>query len=118
MEQLKKNMIYINKPCITKKWLLSHHFYPNKSFCDIYEDTIIDTYSIQFSICNHTLECELTAIPKHKYMYIDVYRYGTNDIYSPFYYYKYGDYEKILNIICEDVNKKLKQLGLKTQFSF
>lgn len=101
------------KENITKKWLLSHDFYYNRILSD--ESQKIEAYSYRFPVYKYniytTLECEFTVILGEPNIRIDVFDYGTRDRYAPFYYCEYGNYDKILNIIMNNIKKKAKQLG-------
>lgn len=110
LEEIKKIPI---QPFITKKWLQSHDFYYNKVFSDEIER--IDAYSYRFPVYKYgtytTLECEFTVVFGESNIRVDVFDYGTRDRYAPFYYYEHGNYDKILNIVVNNIDKKVKQLG-------
>ncbi len=59
------------------------------------------------------LECELKVILGNDVINVNVYDYGTNDKYAPFYYCEYGNYDKMLQEICKRINKKLKDLNIE-----
>ena len=100
------------KPNATKQWLLSHNFYYNKMF----SDGESSAYSLRFPVCKYksytTLEGELTIILGEDDVRINVYDYGTYDIYPAFYYQEYGNYDVILETIWGNINKKLQQLRI------
>ena len=108
LEEIKNIQV---KPFVTKKWLLSHDFYYNKIFSD--ED--FDAYSYRFPVYKYgtytTLECELTVILGDNHLRINVYDYNTRDKYAPFYCCDYGNYDKILDTLVKNIDKKIKQLG-------
>ena len=110
MERLTE-ITYI-KPKTTKQWLLSHDFHYNRLLSD--EESEVYTY--RFPVYKYekftVLECELRTILGEDNVQIDVYDYGTTSRYAPFYYCKYGNYDKMLEIIWKNINNQLKQLGI------
>lgn len=111
------SQIRYSKPNVTKQWLLSHCFYYNRMFSD--GDTT--AYSLRFPVCEYnshpTLEGELTIFleddnPESE-IKLDVYTYGTYEIYPAFYYQYYGNYDVILATIWQNIDKKLRQLRIK-----
>lgn len=102
-------------PNTSKQWLLSHNFHYNRLFSD--EETEVYTY--RFPVYKYekftVLECELSAILGNDNTTINVYDYGTNDRYAPFYYSEYGDYNKMLETIWANINKLLIELGIIKQ---
>lgn len=99
-------------PKTSKQWLLSHDFHYNRLF----SDEEIEVYTYRFPVYKYekftVLECELSVILGNDNTTINVYDYGTNDRYAPFYYSEYGNYDKMLEIIWKNINSYLIKLGI------
>lgn len=97
---------------LIKACLLHNGFRYNKAF----STTDSDIYTYRFPVYKYkkftVLECELNIFMKDGNVSINVYNYGTNDKYAPFYHLEYGNYNKILKIINEKIDKELKQIGI------
>jgi hypothetical protein len=95
----------------TKDDLYSKGFRYNKLMSD---ET--DIYSLRFPVHRYkkyvTLEGELLVELQSGEISINVFNYGTNERYSPFYYQEYGRYE-ILNPINKTIEDQLKKIGAK-----
>lgn len=100
------------KQNVTKQWLLSNNFYYNSRLSD--EES--EVYSYRFPVYKYdkftTLECEFSIVLGKETVTINVYNYRTYDKYAPFYYYEYGNYGKLLDVIWRNINKQLKLLGI------
>ena len=100
------------KPNITKQWLLSNNFRYNTRL----SDDESDIYTYRFPVYKYekftTLECELSVVLGDNKVKINVYDYNTSAVYAPFYYYGYGIYDKMLEVIWNNINKQLKRLGI------
>lgn len=100
------------KTDVTKQWLLSQGFRFNRQLSN--NDSEVYTY--RFPVYKYekftTLECELGIILGEDEVRINVYDYGTSDRYAPFYYCEYGNYDAILGIICRNIEKQLRCLGI------
>ena len=107
---MEKPIRYI-KPNVTKKWLQSHDFYYNQILSD--DEDNLESYSYRFPVYKYgvytTLECEFTITLGLDDVLVNVYDYGTRDRYAPFYCCEYGNYDKILNIIVKNIEKKAQQ---------
>lgn len=110
MDKLAKTT-YIKKN-VTKQWLKSHGFRYNH-ILSYGED---DVYSYRFPVYKYgkftTLECEISIILGEDEIRINVYDYGTSDIYAPFYYCEYGNYDKILKVVWKNIQKQLDILKI------
>ena len=100
------------KPNITKQWLLSNNFRYNTRLSD--EEIAVYTY--RFPVYKYkkftTLECELSIVLGDHKVKINVYDYNTSAVYATFYYYEYGNYNKMLEVIWGNIEKQLKRLGI------
>ncbi len=98
---------------MTKEWLLSNGFYYNRLFSD--DETEVYTYRFPVYKYNKftVLECELKVILGNDVINVNVYDYNTHDKYAPFYYYEYGNYDKILKEISEKIENALNKLKVK-----
>ncbi len=98
---------------MTKEWLLSNGFYYNRLFSD--DETEVYTYRFPVYKYNKftVLECELKVILGNDVINVNVYDYGTNDKYAPFYYCEYGNYDSVLKEIYKRINKKRKDLKIE-----
>lgn len=100
------------KQNISKEWLINNGFKYNKNLSD--EETHIYTY--RFPVFKYermiVLDCELTASLYDDEIKINVYDYGTNDKYAPFYYCEYGNFDKMLKEIHNKINKELSKLNI------
>lgn len=98
------------KENITKSWLIKNGFRFNKTFSD--ENTEVYTY--RFPVYRYEkmiiLESEISVILGENGININVYEYNTNDKYAPFYYCEYGNYDTMLKIIWDKINKELRRL--------
>ncbi|MDE7339310.1 MAG: hypothetical protein K2N80_01950 [Lachnospiraceae bacterium] len=97
---------------LIKACLLHHGFRYNKAF----STTDLDIYTYRFPVYKYkkfiVLECELNIFMEDGKVSINIYNYGTNDKYAPFYHLEYGNYDKMLKIINEKIDKELKQLSI------
>ena len=95
----------------TKDDLYSKGFHYNKLMSD---ET--DIYSLRFPVHRYkkytTLECELIVELQTGEISINVFNYGTNERYAPFYHLEYGKYE-ILEVINKNIEEQLKKIGAK-----
>lgn len=96
----------------SKDELYRKGFHYNK----LMSDETSEFYSLRFPVLKYkktpTLECELTVELQTGQMLINVFNYGTNDVYAPYYSSEYGKYETI-NKIDEVIKTQLKKLGAK-----
>lgn len=117
MGGIRKNMAETKYklPNTSKQWLLSHDFHYNRLF----SDEEIEVYTYRFPVYKYekftVLECELSVILGNDNITINVYDYGTNNRYAPFYYAEYGNYNKMVEIIWNNINKLLAELGIIKQ---
>ena len=106
------NMVVSAKQNLTKQWLQVNNFHYNRIFSN--EDDEVYTY--RFPVYRYekftVLECEFKVILGEKHVIIDVYDYNTLNKYAPFYYLEYGDYDKMLDIIWDKIEKELKKIGV------
>ena len=95
----------------TKDDLYSKGFHYNKLMSD---ET--DFYSMRFPVHKYkkttTLECELAVELQTGNITINIFNYGTNEIYTPFYNLEYGRYA-ILDSINKAIEDQLKKIGAK-----
>lgn len=112
MDKIELSNIKLIKKDVIKEWLKSNGFCYNRIFSD--EEN--ESYSIRFPVYKYvnatTLECELIITLGKDEVNVDVYSYETREIYEPFYYYEYGNYEKLLKVIWKNIDDKLRQLGI------
>lgn len=105
-------MEYILKA--TKDELYSKDFHYNK----LMSDDVTDCYSLRFPVFKYkkltVLECELVVELQTGRVTTNVFNYGTNDVYTPFYYSEYGNYP-ILDSINAAINAQYKKLGVKVK---
>ena len=96
----------------TKDDLYSKGFHYNKMM----SDDVTDCYSLRFPVHRYkksiTLECELIVELQTGNVIINVFNYGTNDIYAPYYNREYGNYP-ILDTIDAVIKAQFKKLGVK-----
>lgn len=96
----------------TKNDLYNKGFHYNKNM----SDETSDFYSMRFSVSKYnkitTLECELAVDLQSGDVIINVFNYGTNDIYIPYYNREFGKY-KIIDTINKTIEAQLKKLGAK-----
>lgn len=101
-----------NKQGITKDWLISNGFRHSKLLST--DDTPVYTY--RFPVYKYknmiVLECEISVILGEDSVKLNVYDYGTNDKYAPFYYCEYGNFDKMLKEIHSKINKELSKLNI------
>lgn len=97
---------------ITKEWLLSNDFRLNRLFSD--QETEVYTY--RFPVYKYNkftlLECEFRVILGENIINVNVYDYATNDKYAPFYYCEYGNFDAMLKVIYNKINKELQKLSI------
>ena len=97
----------------TKDDLYSKGFRYNKVMSDE-----VDVYSLRFPVYKYkkytTLECELDVILQTGEIIINVFNYGTNDGYTPFYCHEYGR-TKILDTINSVIKEQLKKIGAEEE---
>ena len=96
----------------TKDDLYKKGFRYNK----LMSDDSIDCYWLRFPVYQYKkstiLECELIVELQTGKAFINVFNYGTNDVYAPYYSREYGRYQ-ILDAINETIEKQMKKLGAK-----
>ena len=96
----------------TKDELYSKGFHYNK----LMSDDVTDCYSIRFPVYKYkktiVLECELVVELQTCRVITNVFNYGTNDVYLPYYNREYGNYP-ILDSINEAIRAQYKKLGVK-----
>lgn len=96
----------------TKDALYKKGFYYNKFMSS--EDS--DVYSTKFPVYKYkkstVLECEVSVELQTGDVVINVFNYGTRDIYAPFYNAEYGKCE-ILYDINNAIELQLKKFGVK-----
>lgn len=96
----------------TKDDLYSKGFRYNK----LMSDDVTDCYSLRFPVHRYkkstTLECELLVEFQTGCVITNVFNYGTNDIYAPYYHNEYGNYP-ILDSINAAIKTQYKKLGVK-----
>lgn len=101
------------KQNISKEWLVTNGFRYNKNLSD--EETSVYTY--RFPVFKYekmiVLECELNIALEDGEVKLNVYDYGTNDKYAPFYYCEYGDYNQMLKVINDKIKYMLGKLEIK-----
>lgn len=104
MEYIKSN--------VTKAWLLHNGFRYNR----MYSTDESDVYLYRFPVYKYekftTLECELVIYLEDGNVVINVFDYGTNNKYAPYYYLEYGNYTKMLDVINNKIDKELKRLKI------
>ncbi len=92
---------------------MSNGFHYNRLFS---EDEV-EVYTYRFPVYKYNkftlLECELKVMLGDDVISVNVYDYGTNDKYAPFYYYEYGNYDKILKEISEKIENALNKLKVR-----
>ncbi len=100
---------------VSKEWLIANGFRYSKNL----SDGEIHIYTYRFSVFKYermtVLECELNVSSEDGEVKINVYDYGTNDKYAPFYYCEYGDYDKMLKIIWEKINAVFRKLQIESR---
>ena len=98
---------------LSKEWLITNGFRYSKKLSN--EETNIYTY--RFPVFKYermtVLECELAVALEDDEIKINVYDYGTNDKYAPFYYCEYGNFEKMLIIIWKKIDTVLNKLQIE-----
>lgn len=98
---------------VTKEWLYKNGFRYNKIFSD--EENEVYTY--RFSVYKYgdinVLECELVIVLQTGGVSINVYDKNTRNKYAPFYNVEYGNYDKILNVINNRIEKELERLDIR-----
>ena len=100
------------KKNITREWLLSNGFHYNR----LLSDDESDVYTYRFPVHKYNkftiLECELKVVLGEEIISVNVYDYNTNDKYAPFYYYEYGNYDKMLKEINRKIESVLKKMNI------
>lgn len=103
---------------MTRKWLQSHGFKPNLDMS--VADTDVFTYRFPiYKYGKQTMyECELnTTIPVNRHyaskVTIEVIDSQANKPYYPFYHNEWGRYDTLFNKFNEEIDVKLKKLGLR-----
>lgn len=95
----------------TKDDLYNKGFHYNK----LMSDSEIDCYSIRFPVLKYekitTVECELTVELQTGNVIINVFNYGTNDLYAPYYHHEFGRY-KTVEEIQNAISTYAKSIGL------
>lgn len=98
---------------VSKEWLNANGFKYSKKLSD--EETNIYTY--RFSVFKYekmtVLECEINISLEDGEVKLNVYDYGTNDKYAPFYYCEYGNYDKMLKIIWDKIDYMINKLQIE-----
>jgi len=78
---------------------------------------VTKAYTYRFSVYKYvdtiTLECELVFTLQNGEVIINVYDKNTRNKYTPFYNVEYGNYDKILKIINNRIEKELNKLDIR-----
>jgi len=105
------------KKNVSKEWLIANGFRYNRNLSD--DETHIYTY--RFPVFKYermtVLECELSISIGNDEVKINVYTYGTNDKYAAFYYCEYGNYDKMLKNIWNQIEHMLNKLQIKRKIN-
>ena len=76
-----------------------------------------DYYSLRFPVHKYnkqtTLECELTVELETGDVSVDVFNYGTRNIYAPYYNHEFGGKNEVLESAQKEISKQMKKLGIK-----
>ena len=96
----------------TKDDLYNKGFHYNKMM----SDDVTDCYSLRFPVHRYkkstVLECEITVELQTGNVITNVFNYGTNDVYAPYYYIEYGSYP-IIDSVNAAIKAQYKKLGVK-----
>ena len=97
----------------TKDDLYSKGFHYNKMM----SDDVTDCYSLRFPVHRYkktiVLECEIIVELQTGRVITNVFNYGTNDIYAPYYNNEYGNHFSLLDSINTAIKAQFKKLGIK-----
>lgn len=100
------------KQGMTKDWLLSNGF----RYSRVLSTDDAPVYTYRFPVYKYksmtVLESEISVILGEDGVKLNVYDYGTNDKYAPFYYCEYGNFDKMLKEIYSKINKELSKLNI------
>lgn len=101
------------KEDITKEWLDANRFRYSK----MHSDTYSDAYTYRFPVYKYgiftILECEIVIYLDNGEVRINVYDNNSSNKYAPFYYEEYGNYDKLLVIIHEKIEKMLNKFEIE-----
>lgn len=101
------------KKNISKEWLSINGF----RYCKKLSDEKTNIYTYRFPVFKYekmiVLECELDICIEDGEVKLNVYDYGTNDKYAPFYYCEYGNYDKMLKIIWDKIDYTINKLQIE-----
>lgn len=101
------------KQGMTKDWLLSNGF----RYSRVLSTDDAPVYTYRFPVYKYksmtVLESEISVILGEDSVKLNVYDYGTNDKYAPFYYCEYGNFDKMLKIIWKKIDTVLNKLQIE-----
>ncbi len=100
-------------PVLSEKWLISNGFTYNR----LYSDEEIEVYTYRFPVYKYgifaILDAELKVVVGENCIQINVFDHNTINRYAPFYYCEYGNYDKVLKIINNNIRKQVDKFGIK-----
>ncbi|MBO7078655.1 MAG: hypothetical protein J6W64_02445 [Bacilli bacterium] len=62
---------------------------------------------------NVILEGEFILYSESGNVNVNVYNRNSGDLYAPFYFYEYGDFTPILDVVHRNINKEAAKLGIE-----
>lgn len=97
---------------ITKSWLNKNHF----KYSSFLSEKDSDCYTLRFPVYRWqvitTIEAEIKVFLQQNIIKLDLYDGQTRDIYAPYYYQEFGNYDSIMNKINDAINEKLTKIGI------
>lgn len=105
------------KQSLSREWLTNNGFRYNRNL----SDDEIHIYTYRFPVFKYekmtVLECELSIALEIGEVKINVYDYGTNNKYAPFYYCEYGNYDKVLKIVWDKIKYILNKFQIERKIN-
>ena len=108
-------MVKVTKE-LTREYLKDNYWYYNRQLSADYGYPV---YTHRFPVyrykngTNIILDAEFTLHSDTKRVETNVYSRATNEAYAPYYYYEYGDYTVVIDIINKNIEKEYRKVGIK-----
>lgn len=100
-----KNLVSLNE-FISKGFKYDKRMSDDESTCYYYRFPVYRYNS------SNVIEAEFLLDIDYMTIVINVYESSSRGLYAPYYYYEYGNYDGIMEIINNNINKEIKKLRL------
>lgn len=106
---------------LTIDYLKEHYWFYNRQLSSDYGYAV---YIHRFPVYRYKngtkiiLDCEFTLHSDSGRLEVNVYNRETGEAYAPYYFYEYGDYTPVLEIIKKNILKEYRKVGASFDHSW